>query len=61
MENYKKQNLDISGLFKCWKSRASFMKVENAVYKKATGYKVVKEQVAIKSKRLIMMIMVINA
>ena len=37
LENYKKQNLDILNSLKRGKSRASF-KVENALYKKATGY-----------------------
>ncbi|MDU2285234.1 Xaa-His dipeptidase [Clostridium paraputrificum] len=48
LENYKKQNLDILNSLKRGKSRASF-KVENALYKKATGY-VVKEQVPTKVK-----------
>ena len=48
LENYKKQNLDIVNSLKRGKSRASF-KVENALYKKATGY-VVKETVPCKVK-----------
>ncbi|MFR2529337.1 MAG: hypothetical protein ACLS9F_16955 [Clostridium paraputrificum] len=48
LENYKKQNLDIVDSLKRGKSRASF-KVENALYKKATGY-VIKETVPCKVK-----------
>ena len=48
LENYKKSNLDIVNSLKRGKSRASF-KVENALYKKATGY-VVKETVPCKVK-----------
>ena len=48
LENYKKANLDILNSLKRGKNQADF-KVENALYKKATGY-IVKETVAVKCK-----------
>ncbi len=48
LENYKKANLDILNSLKRGKNRANF-KVENALYKKATGY-VIKESVPCKTK-----------
>lgn len=44
LENYKKANLDILNSLKRGKSQADF-KVENALYKKATGYMVKKTSV----------------
>lgn len=41
LENYKKANLDILNSLKRGKSQADF-KVENALYKKATGYTIKK-------------------
>ncbi|WP_300382524.1 hypothetical protein [Clostridium sp.] len=48
LENYKKANLDIVNSLKRGKNRANF-KVENALYKKATGY-TIKETVPCKTK-----------
>lgn len=48
LENYKKANLDILNSLKRGKNQADF-KVENALYKKSTGY-VIKETVAVKCK-----------
>ena len=48
LENYKKANLDILNSLKRGKNQADF-KVENSLYKKATGYEV-KETVAVKLK-----------
>lgn len=48
LENYKRDHLDILESLKRGKNQADF-KVENALYKKATGY-VVKETVAVKCK-----------
>ena len=48
LENYKKANLDILKALKKGKNQANF-KVENALFKKATGYKE-KKKVAIKLK-----------
>lgn len=50
LENYKKANLDILNSLKRGKNQADF-KVENALYKKATGYEV-KETVAVKLKEI---------
>lgn len=41
LENYKKANVNILNALKRGKSKADF-KVENALYKKATGYKIKK-------------------
>lgn len=48
LENYKRDHLDILESLKRGKNQADF-KVENALYKKATGY-IVKETVAVKCK-----------
>ena len=48
LENYKRDHLDILESLKRGKNQADF-KVENALYKKATGYEI-KETVAVKLK-----------
>lgn len=48
LENYKKAHLDILECLKRGKNQADF-KVENALYKKSTGYEV-KETIAVKVK-----------